>query len=382
MRALPLLILFAVLSGCEAREDGPPGGTIRGAGGRLYAKKPLEHHFGVIRHGLTAEADLSVPLPPGKTWIPVGFQRNCSCSHFVFVIRHPDGSETISMGQADPRFAIGPADELLLRITIETAEKESVDHEVVTIAGEFVAQALDSALDRYVLPVLFRFGIDAPVELRPYGHLDIGDIARSISYRQSFELASDRPVRFDEPRCFEPDPAAPEGRRRCEDLEASIEQDGDAATLSLRFKAGSGRFDGPFAMQVEIATDLPDGYTVRMPVTGRVIPDIEVSPPRIFSFRQFDLTKPASQALVITDHDSRRSADFALGSIVDRNGADLSEHFSLSIEPIDGHRRSRHLVLSYDGGVVGSHFRGQVHLARATGGETAVSIDFVGFDRK
>ncbi|MCA8942372.1 MAG: hypothetical protein KDB80_07395, partial [Planctomycetes bacterium] len=153
--------------------------------------------------------------------------------------------------------------------------------------------------------------------------------------------------------------------------------------LRLTFRPAPGRPLGPFACRVEITTDVDGGdYTLMLPVSGIVVPDIEIAPPGRLGFGSIDVSDKSSQQVMVTDHDTSRPAEFYVTGIVDRDGTDMSEDFSARFDPVPDAPRSRMLILDYAGTLDVNSFRGEVLLAKSPGGETVRTVEFVGYRRR
>ncbi|MHC5066796.1 MAG: hypothetical protein ACYTG5_22810, partial [Planctomycetota bacterium] len=345
----------------------------------------VEHNFGAIPHGRTVQADLPIPMPEDLgPMIPMGFQRNCSCARHEFVIVAKDGSERVANERPEPRFAVREGEQLFLRLSLHTAELEAEDLEPSVVRGEVILQEESSLARRVWVTVKFQYAVESPVLIKPFAHLDLGEIARSASYRQMFELRGrNGKVDFGEPRCLEPDPMQPDNWRAASDLEARLEDRDDHSILHVRFKPSPERPEGPYRMVIEIETDLADEYLFRLPVSGEVISDIQLSPPGKFFFGTIDFTKPAKQFMVITDHRPNHRADFVSRGVVDSSGRDISMHFKLNIGPVPDQSNSQQLSLEYDGKMKldRKRFAGTIYLARRDQPEDPLRIEILGFHK-
>lgn len=379
MRMLAAAILV-VAAGCGDRQTPTPSPAPG-------AQRPyVEHDFGMIPHGESRTAELEVPLPEsGGPWVPVGFQRSCTCARHEFLVVGPDGSERVvaGIGLASPADAVPAGGSLRIRLTLDTLEKEAADLEPIWTPGQIVLQQASTPPQREFVPIRFRFGIEAPLRLVPFAHIDVGDVPRPVRYRQEIEIhQKDRPVQLGEPKCLE---AAPNGGlREVRDLRTTLTpgDDGRSWILAIDLKADEDRTDGPFSFEIVMTTDLPGNYVLRVPVSGAIVPALQVSPPGWISFGPFPFDQPRECAVMVTDHDPERAPGFHVVGIVDNNGADLSEHFRARLEPVEEHVRSRTLHLEYLGGIEARTFRGEVLLAKEPDGHPILRIAFAGFDRR
>jgi hypothetical protein len=381
-RALPCFVVLAIAGGCGDGDDAGRPGVRPGA---RPVSAVVRHDFGMLRHGAVGRADLKIPLPAvSAPLIPIGFMRDCTCARHQFVlVDRETGEERIATEQPFSEFAVREGEDLILRLELHTLDKEAADHPRASVRGRVVLQEDDEAHRRHDVPVLFEFGIDCPLSVEPFAHLDMGDWPRTVAYRQTFRVrGDDGPVTLSDVRCLETDPSAPQRLREVRDCDVSIEVDGDETRLRLEFRADEDRLEGPFAFAVLARTDLPDGYSLRLPVSGKLVGAIEVSPPGRFSFGRIDLEQPTTRILVITDHDPERNPEFVVLGIVGHDGADMSKHFAMELSEIPGQPRSQHMELRYVGGLAGERsFRGVVQLGKERGGEELISIPFFGFRR-
>ena len=344
-----------------------------------------EHEFGLIPHGARRSAELPIPVPEhGGPWIPVGFLRACSCAQHEYVVEAADGSTRIVAGNGlvDPADAVPAGGALRLRLTIDTREKEAADLDLSWTPGQVVLQEAGDSRRRELIPVRFSYGIEARIEVLHFAHLDLGDLPRGQRYAQKLEL---RPraglrVEFGEPRCVE---AAAGALRPAADIEARLTPRASGAiALEVSIVPDAERIDGPFAAEVLIATDLPDDYVLRVPLSGTIVPTLRVAAPGFLSFGAIPFDEPREIHVLVTDHDTSRPADFHVVGIVDPQGADLTERFSARVAPVAEQPRSRSVHLRYLGGAEARSFRGEVLLAREPDGPSSLRIRFSGFDRR
>ncbi|MBK8978140.1 MAG: hypothetical protein IPM29_19720 [Planctomycetes bacterium] len=395
-----LAVLVALLAAAfpACRDDGaptdPPRSPIQPApadavpppGQLAQPPAPIEVDFGVIPHGAVRVAELPVPLPElDVALVPLAFQASCSCARHLFVIERSDGSREDYPGDGlvRPESTLRAGDRLLLELTLLTAEKDAVDMPPTTSAGQIVMQEENGAR-RLFVPVRYRFGIDAPFALTPFPRLEFDAIARPMSLTLPVVIRCDRPgVTLGEPEAVGHigDVLVP-----VDDVRMALRPDGDAQLLEVTFRPAPSRATGPFAFDVVVPTDLVRNgdrgpYLLRIPVTGRIVPTIEVAPPERFAFGRISFDEPSERSLVVTDHDPSRAADFVVVGLRTPDGADLSEHFEVAFRDVSSSVRSREVVLRYRGTLDTPQFRGVLALAKSADAAPLVEIDFVGFRR-
>jgi hypothetical protein len=345
----------------------------------------VEHDFGTIPHGSDTTADLRIPLPDGPgAWIPMGFIRSCTCAQHEFVIRTPDGAARSipRLGVADPEQAVPAGGELILRLTIRTAEKEVADLPPTWTPAQVVFQSTAPGSPRATVPMRFRFGITAPYQLRPFAHLDLGEVPRPIRFEQSLEIRTREgalPQGLGKPRCVETRDGVT--IREVTDVEVGLKPESDCALLSVVLRTAEDRPDGPFSFEVLIPTT-DDHYEIRVPISGTIVPGLRVAAPGWIAFGAFPFDAAREAAVMVTDHDPSLPADFHVVGIEGTGGDDLAEHFEARVEPVAANVRSRTVHLRYLGKIGERSFRGRVLLARAPDGPACLTIDFAGFDRR
>ncbi len=390
---LATLAALSVLSACgdsnTAQNAGTdPSGTApqkgQGTDDFKTASTVLKHNFGTLAHGSSAQHDFKIPMDRRHgDLVPVLFQVPCACASSKFVIVGEDGSERIATGQPTPQYAVKKGEKLILRVTLDTSQREAHDEAETGISGVMVLQTANPPHRRRNQSIQFRFGIDSPVDIRPYAHLDIKQIPRSRTFNQTFELHYDDPkTEFGDVRCIESS-SVPGLPKTAPDLTARIEQEKDHSLLHISFKAAPERQLGAFMIQVKIDTNLSSGYVLRLPVSGTLIGDIQLSPPGVFSYGQHPLDQKKKVFLNITDFDKSHSADFVVSSLVDTHGVDISSHFAVQFEPIPTKPRSRRIQLTYLGTLADrSSIRGKLNLSKRRGAPHIQSIDITAFNRQ
>jgi hypothetical protein len=362
MRARPWwrLVLCLALAGC----DGDRGGAAAGPA-------PLRHDFGVVRHGLVAVARLEVTLPGGLTGLyPRGALVGCPCATYVLEIEDAAG-KVRDANFVDPGEKVLRAGErLFLVLKLDTNLKEPADLPVGTTRGYVLVQHPDEPIERQRrVPLEFRFGIDAPVHVRPFAHVDMGRVPRHGSFRATLELAGDErhaavrlgPATSSDPRLtVAPRPA------------------GSGLRLDLEFRPKGDEFVGALPpMAIRVATDLSDqggnAYAVEIPVTGRILPEFELMPPGGIHFERIDVTKEHSGFANVHDHELDQPAGLEVFAIKDDNGNSAAAHFEVRLEPV-GDRVTR-VHVRYRGTLRAS-FRGTVELARAGKAAPVVRVPY------
>jgi hypothetical protein len=336
-----------------------------------FVPTAVHHDFGMIPHGRVVKQRLRIEFPTDRgPMLPLGYQGSCSCASTVFVIAGKDGRERFSHGQAQIEHCVLPGEELFLELTLDTSEKEALEQRPLTNAGRVLLTDLGDRVGRIEIPVVFTFGIDTPVRVVPFAHVDFGALPRSQKFSVTLELHGNagRAVQFgpvegpDDPRAH-----------------GALRREGDLTLLDVSF-APDDRL-GPARCDLRIRTDLPDGYVLRIPVSGAVVDDISFATMDRISFGRFDFRVPKEAFLLLTDHDRRRAPGFVVQRIETRAGTDLAQHFSAALEAVEGDDRASRLVVRYLGSYRASRvFRGAVHLAKTEDGPKLAEIEFVGFD--
>jgi len=355
---LPLLALLAATA-CDAHETEP------------WQPHPVSVDFGMIPHGSVKTVRLGIDFPRDRgPMVPLAFRGNCSCASWAFVAVGKGGHERRSLGRPDAEHAVLPGEELFLELSLDTKRKEAATQKPVTSGGDVLLTDLGDKVGRVAIPVAFTYGIEAPVELSPFAHVDFGALPMSRRYSVTLELrprAKPRvafgPVRSDDPR-----------------VTAQLRQEGDLTVLDVRVVPDRAHGLGVLAATVSVSTDLDDGYIVPIPVTGQFVDDVEIRPMERISFGRLDLTKPQTGEVILRDHDLGRSPEFVVLGIRSVVGKGLAQHFSVELVPIPGDDRSTRLTLRYKGTYSGSRaFRGFVDLGKSGVEGSVASLEFVGF---
>lgn len=343
MRRSVLLLSFLAAPGCrdDASPPAPPPNPPP-AGAPLA----LEHDFGVIPHGERRAHEFPLDLQRlGGGFVPLRVHLDCSCGHADLRLRGPDGKERFVDGAGTAASLPAAGEALLLRVEIDTARKEAADLKPTQSRGFVVLQALDDLTggSRVQWPLTLRFGVDAPVELRPLATLDFGRVAHSSRGFLATTLRGDErhrdagfgPATSSDPR-----------------LALELTRDGEHWLLRANVEPGPA---GNHRALVEVATTIPD-YRVRLDAVWKSIPDLEAVPLDKLSFRAaLDREQPeadaAGQFVLVVDHDARRPVEFAVHRLVDAQGRDLSRHFAVRFEPLPETPRRLRMHVRYLGGL-------------------------------
>jgi hypothetical protein len=265
---------------------------------------------------------------------------------------------------------------LLLRVVIDTSNKEALDLPTTQSRGYVLLQSPADAtgVERIQWPILLRFGIECPVQLRPFASLDFGRVPQSQTPEVQTMLSGDTAhpdVKFGPVECGD---AA---------LQAELEPGPAGTRLRVRCRPGE---PGSHRALVAVGTDLKSGYRVLLPVTWKVVPDLEAVPMAKVSFRAplGRAQTPAeiqSQFVVIMDHDTRRRPEFAVHRIVGANGQDLAGHFEVTMVPLPEQPRQQRLFVRYLGGLTDG-VRGSIELTKAGANGPFLPIELVVFPTK
>lgn len=337
----------------------------------------IVHDFGTIPHGKAVQHDFVLNTHAlGGNWVALGVSADCTCSKSLLLLRSADGKERPITGQPFAEFAARPDEVLIVRTQIDSAQKEPADLGPLDSKAVVVLQRVDAKdpYGRVQWPLLFRFRIDSPVQVKPFAVLDFGSVPQSRTPTSTTFLASDTPgqkITFGPVHCDDP-------RITCR-----LEPEGDRTRLLTTFSAKGSALE-PFRVLITIDTDLPDGYQVKLAAVGSVIDDFEVLPMTTLSFRA-DLSKEqpreraTSQYLVLTDHKDSRPAEFTVVKFVDAAGRSALAHFETWFEPVPGDPRGRRLFVRCLGGLREREFRGELVLAKDPSHGPFLTIQVVAF---
>lgn len=356
---LPLVAALALLaSGCERAAATP------------WQARSLFHDFGMIPHGRAKTVRIRIDFPQDRgPMLPLGFRGSCSCAATRFIAVGKDGRERVSLGRASSEHAVLPGEDLFLELSLDTKRKEALEQKPLTNSGEVLLTDLAEKYGRVAIPISFTFGIEAPIALSPFAHIDFGALPLSRRFSVTLDL---RPkvgqrVHFAEPKVTD------------SRVRAVLRSEGEATLLDVRVVPDRGLGVGSLHTVIEVPTDLPDGYTLPIPVSGQIVDDIEVKPMERVSFGRLDLAQPQEGSVIVRDHDLARPAEFVVLGIRGLVGKDLGSHFATELQPIAGDERSVRLVIRYLGTFRERTFRGFVDLGKRGGTGSVASIEFVGF---
>lgn len=368
--ATPLVLLAA----CS---QGPTADPAAGTPDAAKAPLALAHDFGVVPHGERRVHEFVLDLAAlPEPYVPMRVALECSCGHADLRIRSADGTERFCDGSARPDNLPTDGEQAILHVELDTSRREAVDLPATESRGAITLQPLtDRTGDQRIRwPFVLRFGIDAPVTLQPFAAFDFGRVAQSAQHAEVLTtLAGDERhagMKFANPRAD--DPA----------VEVRLEPGDGNVVVRARCRPGE---LGNHRASVAVDTDLGD-YRVVIPVTWKVVPDLEATPLAKISFHaaldrpQDDLAR-RRQFVLVTDHDTRRGPEFAVHRIVDAAGADATASFATTIEPVPGQERQQRLFVRYLGGLHGT-FRGQIVLTKAGDDGPFLPIDLVVFPQQ
>lgn len=364
-------LLAASWSACGG-DDGPAAVPA------LPAQLPtLRHDFGTIPHGAAAQHDfvLDTRTAIGPEYVAVGVQADCSCAKTQMLLRDEQGRERAITGQAFAEYAPREGEVLVIRVQIDTAQKEAADLPPVDSKASVVLQD-SSSPDPYARvgwPLLFHFAVDSPVSLQPHAVLDFGRVPASRRPTLVTTIRGDRqePLRLRPPQSDDPR------------LALTLEPADGFWTLRATFTPDQRL--GTFRSLVRIPTDLEGGYVVQLAAVGKIVPDLEATPMGKISLRtdlrrEQSRERASSQYLVVSDHDVERNPEFTVARLVDAAGRDASGSFEVWFEPVPGDDRSRRMFVRYRGGIDDDRgFRGELVLAKDPHEGPFLPIELVAF---
>ncbi len=368
-------LVLALLAGCGPERAAPsPGAALQQPG-----PTALLHDFGVLPHGEARQHDFVFDLDrlarPDTRYVPLRAHIECSCGRTQMIVRGADGREREVDGRPDPTNAPGPGETLLVRLFLDTITKPAVDLPPATSRGHLLLQPVGDrdGSRRVTWPFVVQFAIDAPVVLHPLAELDFGSVPESHRPTLATTLRGDerhRDVRFGAITCTSPD------------VQATLTPEGDGFVLRATCTP---REPGNQRAVLQIATDLPTGYSVNLGVTWKVVPDLQAAPLPKVSFRA-DMTRPQtedecrSQYVLVVDHDPARPPEFVVREITADDGRDALAHFAATLAPVPGSSRQQRLFVRYLGGLSGT-FRGRIVLGKAGSTAPTLPIELAVFPR-
>lgn len=363
--AIGLLAAALALPGCGHQGPTPPGPV----------QLPLQSHdFGVIPHGESRSHDFVFdPAQLGKPCVPLRAQFDCSCGRAVVLLRHQNGNERAVDGAPHSDNLPTRDEQIVVRILIDTVLKEAVDLPPTTVHGYLLLQPSDDrdGTGRIRWPLQVRYGVDSPVELRPFAALDFEAVPFSARPELVVALRGD---------ASHPDVTFGPAESSDPALTVTLEP-GQGQTL-LRARCSPTALGNQRAV-VRVATSLP-GYQVHLGATWKTVPDLEAKPLAKLSFhaptdRGQRPDEGQSQFLVLVDHLATGPAEFAVAALVDAEGRDLRPDFTVRFEPAPNHQQ-RMFVRTNRG--LPNGCRAQLALQRAGDPSAQLVIELAVFPRK
>lgn len=374
-----LAVAAGLLSGCGEDAAGSPDSSstaVRHAQSQPIQVPPQSHDFGKIPHGQAAYHDFVIDTRKlADDLVCLGVRLDCSCAHYKMLLRDAQGQEREINGQPRPEFAAREGEVLVIRMQIDTAQKEAVNLPPTQSRATVVLQhCKDPDPSTRIEPMLLmRYAVDSPVKVKPFAILDFETVPQSAPRTLQTWLASDLPgtaVKFGPATCDDPR------------VELELRPDGDSVELRATFTPDAKAPPGMFKSLVRVATDLPGGYELHLAAVGKVIPDLEAQPMAKLSLGQFDFQKPGAEHFVnVYDHDRRRPAEFVVARFVDGGGRDASRFFAVRQVPLDGDDRGFRVFVRYLGGLQPPSFRGELVLAKDHDAGPFLPIEVVAFHR-
>ncbi|MCU0867200.1 MAG: hypothetical protein MUC36_25745 [Planctomycetes bacterium] len=371
--ATALATLLLVACGEQQPSPTPPPQPRPGATPVLLA----EHDFGIIPHGETRQHEFELDLARlPATYVPLRVHLDCTCGTAELRLRSAEGVDRPVTGTGLTDELPHAGERLVLRVIIDTANKEAIDLAATESKGYVLLQSPedDTGRERVQWPIRLRFGIDSPVLLRPFASLDFGRVAQSQTPEVLTLLTGDAAH-----------PGLTFGPVACDDaaLLPTLEASPDGTRVRVRCRPGA---EGSYRATLTIGTDLPSGYRVRLPVTWKVVPDLEAAPMAKVSFRTAlgraqTAAEIQGQFVLISDHDQRRRPEFAVHRIVGDDGRDLAPHFEVTMVQLPDQPRQHRLFVRYLGGLADG-VRGVIELTKDGANGPFLPIDLVVFPAK
>lgn len=371
-----LAILPLLLVACSGDGKAPNATSPTAALRDPAATKPpllLEHDFGVIPHGekRVHEWPLDLSKLPEAS-VPLRVHISCSCGHADLRLRKADGSERFVDISALPRNLPQDGETLFLHVEIDTTDREAIDIPHTKSDGYVVLQPLTDTdgSQRFQWPFTVFFGVDSPLLLQPFAAIDFANVALSQAPELVTGLAGD-----------ERHPGVTFGAVTSTDpaITAALESKDGLTVLRVRCQPSE---PGNHRAALSIATSLP-GYTLRVPVTWKVVPDLQATPMRKLSVsaplaatQTVDEANHRGQFVLVADHDTRRAAEFAVHKIVGDDGRDLTNHFRVHFQPIPEQPRQHRMLVCYQGGLT-TGIRGEIVLTKSGDAGPFLPIELV-----
>ena len=390
--ALPLLSVACdqPIAGSGSADGNTPAISDK-VGSKANAPLILDHDFGIVPHGEQRMHELELDMSLlNEPHVPLRVHLECSCGKAEILLRKPDGSERGIDGSGYARNLPADDEKVFLRITLDTRKKEAVDLPTTVSRGYVLLQPVDddTGMARQRWAFVVRFGIDAPVLLRPFAALDFGSVAESMTAETLTTLRGDEnhlDMRFLAVKTTD------------QSITAKLEPDGDSDgnQVVLRAECTPGQ-RGNHRCLVLVQTSLKD-YTVALEVSWKVVPDLEATPlDKISITAPLDQEQPESamarQAVLVIDHNRHRSPEFVVRSIVGGDGREVTSMFATRLTAVPTKDRQQRLEIRYLGGLLPNGpelpdpnytFRGQILLAKPgaqpSDTNTTLPIDLVVF---
>jgi len=357
MRVAGFVCCSLLAVGCS--NEPPSGPAALPQQPKTNALPALEHDFGTIPHGESREHEFTIdPNRLGEGFVPLRAVLDCSCGHADLRIRRADGTDRTLDGSPLAENALRLDERLLVRIVLDTAQKEALDLPPTTSRGQVLLQRFDDPRGRQRVswPILVRYAIDAPVVLEPFAALDFASVPTSIVAETSTTLRGDeRHPGLQFTGVSSSDPA----------IEVALRKEGERVRLVATCKGGE---IGHHRAAITVTTDDPKGYRILLPTTWKVVPDLEAKPLPKITFRA-DLSRPQredeakNQYIVVRDHDLSRSPEFTVHEIVDDDSRSAAASFAVTLTPVPGQPREHRLHVRYLGGRTET-FRGRLVLTK------------------
>lgn len=385
LRWLPkVLWRFMSSSDCAARNSTLAIGLLTGCLALSYGcdtkpvhTRPAEvyHDFGMLELGESKTHDFLIPLPDrvaGGILIPQAYSGNCSCASGMLMIKKPDGRTSPIWGRRSEDRELAKGDEVILRLTLKTKDKEAVDSPNSEELGNVTFKHIHGKFQRYSSQrVRFHFGIRSPIKATPVAHVDFGELPMSNPpFERSIELRSNidgQTLQLEEPKTIPKCVAAKLTKTAYGyQLKITVTPYKDSSTAP---KIGGG---------VSMATGLKHYPHLWIPVTGSFIGDIQFQPSFRIGYNIFPFDEVRERFLAITDHNTRRPAGFVVHDFLDLNGNDISQHFDIKFQKMSD-RRIR-VILKYLGTMGGKHMDGWLSLSKQAGDEPVAKIRINGFN--
>lgn len=337
---------------------------------------PRRHDFGVLRHGAIAVQDIPLSeFGEHAGFFVRGFSAGCPlCASGSLFLERRDGSRTplASGGAITPEWTIQPDQRVVVSLRIDTNAKEAQDMPPLETRAFAVLRGPPPAERDLELPLLFTFAIDAPIEVLPFPHVPMGQLARGAKFTQTLTLRGDAKhpnIRFGPVRTSEPA------------LQATLRQEEGETLLDVAYEIPPERYDGPLPpLSIGVGTDLAEPYELHLPVSGAVLPRFVVEPPYGVRFDRAERGRESTGYANVLDHDPGSGSGLAVLRVRDREGQDLSEHFEVRIEPVPGMTRTLRVHMRYLGTMEQSFF-GAVDLCRPGKTSPLASVEFRGLQR-